>query len=165
MTGTFSTVNPNDDTRDHLTTRGVAILIHKSWKHTIHRQIIKKDYIILDCMTEGKRFTQANVHLPSGVEKRDLFKEILDNFATAGNPSVVLGGDFNTIINRLDSSVNTPRSADIPMLKEKLAAWGILDIWRELHPTSRRYSVVTAWKKRDAHTIVMNRIDYLSLMT
>lgn len=68
---------------------------------------------------------------------------------------VICGGDFNIRLTKRDSSGTVAQNNPINRkVNSLLAELGIIDVWRELHPTNREYTHYSC------HHAVYSRIDY-----
>ena len=101
-------------------------------------------YLILDITIEGYRFTIGNIHV-APQKCNNLVAQFMESISTLGNESLIIGGDFNEILNpSLDT--NSPTNASTQNHKNianYLESWMLADIWHEMHPMTHRYTIIT----------------------
>ena len=103
---------------------------------------------------ENNMTTLISVYLPPQSDPK-LMKTVLELIASESQGTLICSGDFNTVINREDTSNNKRTvSPQNKILRKDLEEIGLLDVWRELHPTDRDYTYFSA-----PHT-VYSRIDF-----
>ncbi len=81
------------------------------------------------------------VYIPPGSDW-SFYKKIFEIMTIKSQGTLVCGGDFNIRLNpRLDSSSVKPHSKGISKkVNALMKEVGIVDIWREMYPTSRDYT-------------------------
>ena len=104
---------------------------------------------------EGIVISFLNVYVPPGSDW-SLYKHVVDLMTTKSHGILICGGDFNIRLNpKIDSSNG---KSDTKSISRRLNTWmlevGIVDVWREINPTSRDYSHYSS-----THN-VYSRIDY-----
>ena len=140
--------------------KGVGILMNNTFEYKIHNVI--KDpagsYIILDMDISDERYTLVNVYGPSDGDRSEFFTDLFTLINTIDNLNIIVGGDWNVILNpKLDSrnyncGENRPRSRKqiINIMNEH----DMVDIWREIFPHKKRYT----WRR--FNSIQQSRLDY-----
>lgn len=139
--------------------RGVAILIPlNSVCFEFCKEISDKEgrYILVRGKIENKMVTLVNVYAPPDCSK-SFFKSLFNVVAQEMEGVLVLGGDFNVVINsRLDTTSHCNRKRQISKcVRNLLEDLGLIDAWRDIHPLTRDYTHYSAPHK------VHSRIDYL----
>ena len=140
--------------------RGTAILFNNTFDFTLHRE--KKDingnFIILDVTIEDKRLTLVNLYGPNR-DSPDFFKTVVEKAQDFKNENYIFCGDFNFVMNpKLDckhykeNTINNPNARKTMI--EAMEKLDILDVFRELHPESQRYT----WRRKNPTK--MARLDY-----
>ncbi|XP_072114005.1 3-hydroxy-3-methylglutaryl-CoA reductase a isoform X1 [Mobula birostris] len=119
--------------------RGVATLISSTlnYEHISETKDKEGRFVKITGRIEGTEITLLNVYAPPGCEW-SFYRHIFD-LMVSSQGVVICGGDFNIRLNpALDSSrmvtQNKPLTRKMNSLMEEL---GIIDVWRELHPTSK----------------------------
>lgn len=140
---------------------GVTIMLDKKLSYNVHD--IKCDcegrYIIIDITLENRRLTLVNLYAPNE-DTPSFFENIFDEADNIDNDTLIIGGDFNCILdNKIDKKGgrqchSNRRSSEF--LGNYLDEKSIVDIWRRQHPTQTSY---TSHKKIYGQHI-FSRIDY-----
>lgn len=122
--------------------RGVAILISNAivYEHISETIDEGERFIKITGTIEGSMITLLNVYVPPGSDWL-LYKHVFDLMVNSQG-LIICGGDFNIRSNPvLDSSRATTQNRSLTKkLKALMGELGIIDVWRELHPTSRDYT-------------------------
>ncbi|KAF7653255.1 hypothetical protein LDENG_00085580 [Lucifuga dentata] len=122
--------------------RGVAILISNglNYKHIAETKDESGRYVKVTGRIEGNEITLLNVYAPPGSEWL-LYRQIFVLMVNSQGV-VICGGDFNIRLNPLlDSSGTSTHCIHlIRKVKSQMEELGIIDMWRELYPTSREYT-------------------------
>lgn len=136
----FKYVFSSSDKHKHK--RGVAILISSSlnFEHISETCDDEGRFVQVVGRIEGSEITVLNVYAPPGsdwVFYRKIFDLMVNSRGT-----VLCGGDFNFRLDpKLDSSKatgqNTPLTKKVNLYLKEM---GIIDVWRELHSTTRDYT-------------------------
>ena len=143
---------PTSEKRE-LAKAGVAILINKSpafhWCSDAHIYYDKYGrYVQTQIQTNnGTQYTICNIHCHNNPVNRGEQLHALHNTLTH-SPNVILGGDFNSVINPLmDTShpladVNTGMANENARAKEQelYAKAGLIDAFRQIHPDDKIFS-------------------------
>uniref|UniRef100_A0A6I8S7H8 Reverse transcriptase domain-containing protein n=1 Tax=Xenopus tropicalis TaxID=8364 RepID=A0A6I8S7H8_XENTR len=138
---------------------GVLTLIHKDLPF-IHTDTLSDNegrFLLIKGKLVDQMCTVANVYVPNSGQIPYLkqFLKILENFSKG---SIILGGDFNMVLNPLVDSSSKKSNISYKGLKEAkklLADLQLIDVWRAINPKKRDY---THFSKTFA---VYSRIDYI----
>ena len=144
--------------------RGVAILFTKKLNFQIDS--VYKDsqgrIVIVNGTNDNKGFSLCGVYAPNeSVQRKNFFSNltnIIDEYCIYEN--LVLAGDFNCAINRLDRishSVSVDKSVN--SLRKLLNHFGLVDIWRQQHPNLQQFT----WRRLRPNPI-HSRIDYIFIV-
>lgn len=94
---------------------------------------------------ENNLTTLFCVYLPPQSDQK-VMKKVLELISSESQGTLICAGDFNT---------NRNTSPLTKLLRKGLDEMGLLDIWRELHPSDKHYTFYSA-----PHA-VSSRIDYI----
>ena len=141
--------------------RGVAILISSAvnYEHISEHKDKEGRFVMVTGKIEGTVISLLNVYVPLGSDW-SFYKHMVDLMTTKSQGILICGGDFNIRLNpRIDSSNGKSNAKNI---SNRFNTWmrevGIVDVWREINPTSRGYSHYSY-----AHN-VYSRIDYFFML-
>ena len=142
--------------------KGVAILFKNTFEYKIHN-ILKDEiggcYLILDISIFGDRFTIANIYGPSDRDNPDFFNHIFQIIEQIGNRQVMIGGDWNLILDPALDARNyrshNPKPQSRRTVLDKIDQFDLVDVYRKVFPSKRAYS----WRK--FNTIQQSRLDYI----
>ena len=122
--------------------RGVATLISNALAYEHISETVDEEgrFIKVTGRIEGSIITLLNVYVPPGSDWL-LYRRVFDLMVDSQGV-VVCGGDFNIRLNpALDSSRASVQNRPlIRKLKALMGELGIIDVWRELHPSIRDYT-------------------------
>lgn len=139
--------------------RGVAILIHNSINFDLVREIRDSEgrYVLVQGKIENKMTTLICVYIPPQSDHSSSMKKILELISSESQGTLICAGDFNTVIsNKWDTSNNKRNiSLQSKLLRRGFDEMGLLDVWRDLHPSEKDYTFYSA-----PHA-VFSRIDYI----
>lgn len=89
--------------------------------------------------------TFINVYAPPGTQNRtareNFYKETLPHYYHHASDTVVIGGDFNSVVNLKDA---TGTNSNSPMLRRFMNAADIADSWERLHRDRVEFSFIRA---------------------
>ncbi|XP_035389164.1 uncharacterized protein LOC113587492 [Electrophorus electricus] len=114
--------------------RGVAILVNKKLQFLVLEEFKHSDgeYIVLQCEIEGQTYILVSVYNHSS-DKR-LLSGLSDHLQQYTTGVLVIGGDFNTVLNpymdKQYATVSKNHSALLPSLKKFMRAHQLVDVWR-----------------------------------
>ena len=138
--------------------RGVTILFNNNFEYKLHR--IKKgndgNKLILDLTVQDKRLTLINLYGPNR-DKPNFYREVKDDIETFGNETVIIGADFNLILDiqkdcRNYLHINNPNAREAVF--DLCAELNLIDIWRECNLDKEQFT----WKK--THPFKQARLDF-----
>ncbi|KAG9355316.1 hypothetical protein JZ751_000154 [Albula glossodonta] len=138
--------------------KGVAILVRQDveFEHVGQDEDCEGSYFVLTCRLHGCLYTLASVYNHQR-DKRVLCR-LTRYLQEMGAGVLVIGGDFNTVLNPNLDRTSSSRNAHHTILRRcvvKMAArLRLVDIWRKQNPAERAYS------HRDAKTKGCSRIDF-----
>ena len=139
--------------------RGVGILINGKFQKEIKSVIrdVNGRYLILSVEINGMSYCIANIYAPNE-DKPLFFKEVSDKIASLECMFVVLGGDFNVV---MDSSIDrnvdriyNPQSHQA--VSQMMDSLNLIDVWRVKHPDTKKFT----WCRRVSGELRWSRIDY-----
>lgn len=139
--------------------RGVAILINKNIPFAPSTIIADSNgrYVIVTGKLYHLNVVLANVYAPN-FDDPNFFSRLFGQLPCLDSHLLIMGGDFNVCLNPgLDRSSVRPgytESKSASYIQSFLSDFGILDLWRFLHPQDRQYSFFS-----HAHRSY-SRIDY-----
>lgn len=138
--------------------RGVAILIKKSCMFMKEKCIIDKEgrFVLVTGELEGQYITLMNVYNPPG-EHKDCLNKIVELLITETKGIAIMGGDFNMVMNPKEdtrSKIKHKSNQTAKLMKKAEHEFGLIDVWRNLHPRDRAYTFYS-----EAHK-VYSRLDY-----
>ena len=139
---------------------GVAILFNSTFEYKVHS--VTKDpngcFIIMDVDLEGKRVTLTNIYGPSAGDNPTLIDKVFNLVLQVGNDAVIMGGDWNCLLNpNLDArnySNNYLRPRTRETIFNRMSDLDLVDVFRKLYPEKKAYS----WRK--FKSTKQGRLDY-----
>ena len=101
-------------------------------------------------------YSPTQGHVEEQVKFFHLLQYRLSHISVNANQSIVLCGDFNAHLSRLDSDSNRfRRNTASRLLESILAEYSLKDVWRIHHPHTRQYT----WRR--LNPVQQSRIDYV----
>ncbi len=142
--------------------RGVAVLIRKNLPFIISDCVkdLNGRYVKIKGILQGQNIVMMNVYFPPAHPITFLTKMFLDLAPFLSNSTVIVGGDFNLILNLLIDKFphsTTPPSPQANTLHALCEEFGLIDAWRCIHPSDKQYTFFSAPHK------CQTRIDYFFL--
>lgn len=138
--------------------KGVIILISKHLQFKCIKQITDDlgRIVIVLAEIQGQTLILANIYAPNG-DDQTFFIDLERKLQAAGSHDLVLGGDFNLLMDPLlDHSgarvIRAPRAS--LALQRACKSLGLVDIWRILNPSGRDYTFFSSVHK------LYSRIDF-----
>uniref|UniRef100_A0AAR2JRJ2 Reverse transcriptase domain-containing protein n=1 Tax=Pygocentrus nattereri TaxID=42514 RepID=A0AAR2JRJ2_PYGNA len=125
--------------------RGVAILINKRINFSIRNTMSDPEgrFIILSLSIQNIDLCIASIYGPN-VDDPSFFHTFFTSLADHSDTTLVIGGDFNLVLNaeidRLSTAVSQRNWQSADILKQYMKDFGLCDAWRSHHPTLRDYS-------------------------
>lgn len=142
---------------------GVAILFNNNFEYKLHNVVRDKNgqYIFMDIEMLDKRITLVNLYGPSAGDQPAFFDTIGEKIKEFGNNYLIVGGDWNVVMDmNMDARnyrcvLNRPRSRE--SIKKLILQYDLIDVWRHVYPEKRKYT----WRK--FNTAKQGRLDYFLL--
>ena len=139
--------------------RGVAILIRNSVSVKVNSVIKDPNgrYLILSALLNDNSMTLVNLYGPNQ-DDPDFLLGVFGEIDKLNSSSIIVGGDFNTVISPLDYQGSKQHHSNIKsseMLSVLMDEFGLCDIWRYFHPTLRQYT------RHQKNPIVLSRLDFI----
>lgn len=140
--------------------RGTAIIFNNTFDFKVHEYVCDENgnYVILNVTLENTQVTLVNIYGPNR-DYPDFYKLVLEKASNFGNENYIICGDFNFILNpKIDckyykeDTINNPNARKF--ILETIEELDLLDIYRELHPDTHRYT----WRKKTPRK--MARLDF-----
>ena len=125
--------------------RGVIILISKRLQRKIKIDKTTKDtegrWIITDITVDSKSYTLVNVYGPNE-DDPEYFKKIIYELRNHECTNIVMGGDFNMVMDSDIDSVNRNPSHQRAreVLLQLCEEFDMIDCWRTLNPQKKLYT-------------------------
>lgn len=124
--------------------RGVAILCHKSFGFVAEKVLRDKGgrWIIVIGSIGGIVLTIMNIYAPNE-DNPGFFKELAQILAGNSKGIIILGGDFNCVLNRYMDKFPFEQKYQVLKsiaLKNMLEELGLVDVWRVKNPKVRDYT-------------------------
>jgi len=135
-------------------------MLSNNFEYKVHNVVkdVQGCYLILDMEFLGERITLVNIYGPSDSDKPVFFLDVFEKIETIGNSYVIVGGDWNVILDpKLDarnyrSFTYRPRSRST--IKEIIDTFELIDVWREIFLDKRGYT----WRR--FNSVQQSRLDY-----
>lgn len=111
--------------------KGVAILIKDgvSFQYICHDEDYTGGYLVLFCRLHGQLFTLVNVYRHKN--DKDVLNTLADYLRETAKGVLVVGGDFNTVLDLKPQS---------NMFKRFSASLNLIDTWAYFHPTEKKFT-------------------------
>ena len=139
---------------------GVAILLNNTFEFKVYNCVkgIDTNFIILDIEIDGKRISLANIYGPSDRDNVDFFNCVFDEVRKIGNDEMVIGGDWNVVLNPTLDTRNyigaNNRSRSRRKILDSMSALELVDNFPHVYPNKRSYS----WRHFNSNQ--QSRLDY-----
>lgn len=113
-----------------------SILIHNKISFTYNFTTADPEgrFIIINIIINNNPLTIGNIYGPNS-DNPSFFNNFFSSIALNSNGAIIIGGDFNTVINTSNDRSNTTDT-----IKQFMNDIGLGDSWRVQHPSSRQYS-------------------------
>ena len=143
--------------------RGVSVLVKFDLDFKL--QSVKADsqgrFILLVATIQDSPYVLLNIYAPNkSNEQCDFFEnmseEVRSVLSSELNYSIVIGGDFNVIVNQeLDGQGgNKRRKFSAKTVEDLCVEHDLVDIWRIRNPTAKRFT----WRQKNP--VIQRRLDY-----
>ena len=128
--------------------RGVLILIKNSLEFELISVRSDKEgrFIFLEAFVQDQKFLFVNIYAPNKSSEQTLFfdqiKDELDNSGIDDDCRIIIGGDFNVILNPdLDGFGGKPKLKELAKQIENMCLLhDLVDIWRVRNPETKRFT-------------------------
>ena len=133
-----------------LNSRGTSILFSTRLQYEVKYEEYCPDgnYCILICTIFANTYTLINIYGPNE-DQPVFFDRINQRLNELSNDNVIIGGDFNFVLNvQRDSNYlrqNNPRAKNV--FVKTIEEHGLIDAWIELNPNKRAFT----WHKQNPH--------------
>ena len=133
--------------------KGVLIAFSESLEFNITKEFTDQNgrYVVLQVDIQENPYVLINYYAPNletqQVSVLDELTKVLSNLELKENTNLILGGDFNLILNlKLDADGGNPtlKSNSMKSLNILTMENDLVDIWRIRNPESNRYT----WRKK-----------------
>lgn len=142
--------------------KGVMILLKANFDYEI--KVLRDDeqgiFVILKCFIQSEPFVLVNIYAPNKIKDQcAFFEEIqkkLDDLELVENYEVIIGGDFNVILDaNLDGSGGKPQMKEsCKKIDDLCSSFDLIDIWRVGNPDVKRFT----WRQKNP--VVQRRLDF-----
>lgn len=120
--------------------RGTEIMVKSHIKTSGIQRSIDSRIISLQI---DQHVTICNIYAPSGyalrAEREKFFTDTIPHYINHGTGELILGGDFNAVINKKDANHTSNHSSSLKFLVESLK---LSDAWEHVHKTVVDYTFV-----------------------
>ena len=137
---------------------GVCILFNNNFKFDISETFSDSSgrYIVCDIKTDEKLFTLANIYVPNE-DDPTYFKEFFGHLYDFACEEIILGGDFNLVLDvKEDKKGDLPRTYQnaLKIINQNCEELNLTDIWRTLNADKHRYT----WRRKKPE--IQCRLDF-----
>ena len=128
--------------------RGVMILLKENFdcEVKVHREDEQGRFVILKSLTQSQPFVYVNIYAPNKVKDQCIFfeeiKKQLDELELEENCEVIIGGDFNVILDAdLDGTGGKPQVKEsCKQIDNLCSSFDSIDISRIRNPDVKRFT-------------------------
>ena len=139
---------------------GTAVLFKNNFEFQITRTL--KDphgqFILISIQCMNKKFLLINIYGPSAGDNDIFFQNISDLLDDVDDENIIIGGDFNCVLNLILDRKNCTSVNNRPKTREKIfdlmTKYSLSDVFREIYPDKLAFS----WKR--FNTNKQARLDY-----
>ena len=137
---------------------GVCILFNNNFKFDILKTFSDPSgrYIVCDIRTDEKLFTLANIYAPNE-DDPTFFKQVFDHLHDFVCEEIILGGDFNLVLDfKEDKKGGLPRTYQtaLKIIQQNCEELNLIDIWRTMNADKHRYT----WRRKKPE--IQCRLDF-----
>lgn len=146
---------------NHLTwtSCGVVTLFSESFQPQVlsAKSVIPGRVLHLRVQDSNSTYNLINIYAPTTGPERTRFFESLSTYVETidSDEALIMGGDFNYTLDAQDRNVPQKRDSSESALRELIARFSLVDIWREQHPDTNTFTYV---RVRNGH-VSQSRID------
>ena len=128
--------------------KGVMILLKENLDYEIkvHREDEQGRFVILKSLIQSQPFVFVNIYAPNKIKDQCVFfeeiKKQLDEVELVENCEVIIGGDFNVILDAsLDGTGGKPQVKEsCKKIEDLCSSLDLIDIWRIRNPDVKRFT-------------------------
>ena len=135
---------------------GVAILI--SDKINFKTKVVKRDkeghYIMIKGSIQEEDITVINIYAPN-IGALQYVRQMLTSMKGKINSNIIIVGDFNTLLTRMDRSTKQKISSETQTLNDTMNQLDLIDVYRTFHPKTMNFTFFSS-----AHG-TLSRIDHI----
>ena len=141
---------------------GVLVLVRDSLEFEM-KSIITDDngrYILLNAKVQGSDYILGNTYAPNKTKEQcnffDELQQKLDDFITIHDQRIIIGGDFNVIMDQnLDCAGGSPSEKEsVKFVNDICLNYDLIDIWRTRNPDSTLFT----WRQKKP--LIQRRLDF-----
>ena len=137
---------------------GVCILFNNNFQFEIKKQFSDPDgrFLLVDLKLENKTITLGNIYAPND-DNPNFFKNFLSHFLSFECKDIILGGDFNLVLDVQNDKKGGRLTTHKNSLKEVqniINSLDLIDIWRVSNPDIRRFT----WRRSKPE--IHRRLDF-----
>ena len=140
---------------------GVCILFNNNFQFEIIRQFSDQEgrYIIIDMKIDNKILTLVNIYAPNN-DNPTFFQNLLDQILSFESKEVIMGGDFNLVMDvqkdKKGGNATTHRNS-LKEVQNIAYSLDLIDVWRTINPDGKRFT------RRRTKPEVHCRLDYFMI--
>ena len=148
--------------------RGTSILINSRLQHEVLREFVSNEgnYIIIHCKIEGDSYVIGSIYGPN-TDKPHFYECIDEVLESCDYEHVVIGGDFNFVINTEYDCYGYVRENNINA-KNKFVSicnkHNLVDIWRQQNPRAKEFTWFTHARNKGSRLDMFFVSNHLSRM-
>ena len=140
---------------------GVCILFNNNFQFEIIRKFFDQEgrFIIIDMKIDNKILTLVNIYAPNN-DNPTFFQNLIDRILSFECEEVIMGGDFNLVMDVQKDKNGGNAATHRNSLKEvqNIAnSLDLIDVWRTLNPDGKRFT----WRRTKPE--VHCRLDYFMI--
>ena len=140
---------------------GVCILFNNNFQFEIIRKFFDQEgrFIIIDMKIDNKILTLVNIYAPNN-DNPTFFQNLIDRILSFECEEVIMGGDFNLVMDVQKDKNGGNATTHRNSLKEVQSianSLDLIDVWRTLNPDGKRFT----WRRTKPE--VHCRLDYFMI--
>ena len=139
---------------------GQIILFSERCSNDITIISSSKRYLAVKLTVCNKPTVVINIYAPNGdSDKEDFFDEILNKIKDIDCDNIILGGDFNCVLDNNKDIITGQRHKPETVRKfnDLIDRCDLYDTWRLFNPETKEYT----WSRHQGQGVVSRRLDYL----
>ena len=123
---------------------GVCILFNNNFQFEIKKQFSDPDgrFILVDLKLENKTITLGNIYAPND-DNPNFFKNVLSHLLSFECEDIILGGDFNLVLDVQNDKKGgrlTTHKSSLKEVQNIINSLDLIDIWRVSNPDIKRFT-------------------------